>query len=469
MTDEIRRQLSENFEKYESNTVLNTLTPKRSMAGTSDSSRRLKTTSSTRPGRRSSVISDDTGSVSRRRLVRGSDILASMVSKEPEQFTSPVKARKYASSEEDAVETSVINMPLRGSPKEKMRQGTPKLLSAKSSQRDAVFRNRTLSIRQDKSVDNGPDDEFDDDADGDDDSNHIKGNATILSDIPSELISPEKLRYEKEPLGSFHKSPSTSSPRKATNIPSIYPKLPTPSREITNISSKLSPIKQTDMLARQPVSQSTETSSKPFTSLLSPVKGNSSIVTIHQDEPPNDLKSPPRRISTGTKSIDLSRFESSEEEPVPELTVKLSPVKKASTQKRNILEDDSTSQHKKPKQDKIYPDLTSSTPQLNTVIHKAPLYPKLPSHEPTKSADKVIVDSDSGATADTDPPGDAEHWNKLQWITFIKCFKQFESKDRDFTVFTPSLLSYLRCDERELLLKIGFYKDFEDLIHKSIL
>lgn len=557
MTDEIRRQLSENLEKYENNAALNKLTPSRRYSTRDDSS--INLSSSRKSSRRGS------GKKGVRRY-NDSNIL-----------TSPVKLNRYASSEEDAYDisrhSSAVNVPLRDSPKERMRQGTPKLLSGKNSQRDATvtaFRSRSLSLREAKTV--LADDEFDDD---DDD----RANDTLLSDLPSDIVSPEKHGFQKEESSSDKLSkksiyPVLSPPKSSSHNPLFSPEQALP----TDDSSKPTLLK--------PLSQSTST--KPLALLLSPQILKQPVL-IHEDVI-EDVRSPPRRIVPESR---VSRkFESSEEEePVPELTVALppediahkpeistkrplpeetpSPVKKAKkniypTIKRGPTQSETSAQNSdtaapssiiasSPKrsgtQKTLYPILSkpitlTTSPEREASNHvggfikvgsaavekmiigdmeTTKLYPKTSTHMPgstvedvevtraiqSRSSTKNVVSENGPApsaiiqpsvaqrhepgpaavkfgTAKVSQPqqapveqmtqpdpetqadqlGDSDHWTKRQWVKFIKCFKQIE-KGRDFSIFTPDVLAYLRCDADELLLKIGFYREYRDNIQNG--
>jgi hypothetical protein len=603
MNEEIRQQLSTNLEEYEKNQVLNKLTPSRTR-NVSD-----EVNSS---GRRSRRL----GSISKRRtpkrVIRPSNQNDSLIA------TSPVKARRYASSEEDEYDTSrhssTVNIPLRDSPKRKMRQGTPKLLSSKPSQTEPTItmKSKSFTFKEAKSI--LADDEFDDD-----DDDNVSD--TILSDIPSDLLSPEKHTYPAENVRSVRKESSVksvwrSSPRAMGTVkPVIYPSLSPASSTISSqVKSILFPprpsvigtltndtAEDTSKPTLAPISKSTITHTRKLTSLITAQIEREPVLI--QEDLPKEKSSPRRRADTVSQpGLNLSRYDSSGDEPsVPELTVKLAPLE--ATMEKRLLDEEHISQSKRAKTS-IYPSLPSehnrsetsarishildsSSPQkVELKISEAsgghlngPLYPMLPisrnedkvtppgkvirtvsnpksqqetpkakstsesinriTHSIEKMASngpptlpsllplryeknttersnstvrrsEVILDPPpkmKGITPVSKPRfsaphtlysevgkhrqaessqskdiiengntpseelieklGDPDNWTKNQWLRFLKHFKEFESQGHDFEVFTPEVLSYLKCDEQELILKIGFYKEYEESIKKG--
>jgi hypothetical protein len=603
MNKEIRQQLSTNLEEYEKNPVLNKLTPSRAR-NVSD-----EVNSS---GRRSRRL----GSTSRRRTpkrgIRLSNQNDSLIA------TSPVKARRYASSEEDEYDTSrhssTVNIPLRDSPKRKMRQGTPKLLSSNPSHTEPTInvKSKSFTFKEAKSI--LADDEFDDD-----DDDNVSD--TILSDIPSDLLSPEKHKYPAENVRSVRKESSVksvwrSSPRAmGTTKPAIYPSFsPASSTVSSQVKDILFPPRPSVIgtLANDtaediskpthpPMSQSTITHTRKLTSLIT-AQIERQPVLIHEDLPKEMSSSLRRTNSDGRPSLNLSRYDSSGDEPsVPELTVKLTPLE--TTMEKRLRDEAPVSRSKRAKTS-IYPSLPSEHNRLETSAQTShildssspqkielkiseadtghlngPLYPMLPTsrnegrvtppgkvtrtvsnsksqqgtpkaksasesiHRITHSIEKMASNGPpalpsllplgyeknttekSNSTVKRsdvvlDPPpkmkgitpvskprfsapqtiytevarrrraessqskdiigngntpreepieklGDPDHWTKNQWMRFLKHFKEFESKGHDFEVFTPEVLSYLNCDEHELILKIGFYKEYEESIKKG--
>lgn len=186
--------------------------------------------------------------------------------------------------------------------------------------------------------------------------------------------------------------------------------------------------------------------------------------------------------------LDLSQFESSDEEPVPELTVPLG----------EEPEDQKEEEENIGVKRSFEPIETSTNKRI-----KSSLYPTLPSESPTKRSDPPVSKSlypqmkpflvNSADISSTEPQpqqrlppgpqrvrqlreeeageveeplGDADNWTKSQWKTFFQAFKRFK-RTNDLSIFSTRLLEYLRCDQHEIKLKIQFALDYEDTLRKK--
>ncbi|CAM9015720.1 unnamed protein product [Wickerhamomyces anomalus] len=560
--DFIRERLSHNFEAYTNNAILNKLTPSRSL------------------GRASSVQSSS----------RKSD--SSWGKKYPKRndsniVTSPVKTLRQfgakdggaddgADDDDDEYDTTTnydddnskkdsttVNVPLQSSPKKPLRKGTPK--------------------------------EIDDDGAGAGGA-HLHSDNTLLSEIPSDILSPEKHIYPQENLRrsssnipsatkvkdattsllskSFSvfsppppkhkeskttgKSPTSGSKRRESPSkgnrgeslpPSLYPKVRlfgdddddeasapkkltsdvTDSKVVEEVRESLSIRKKRESEAITMFFDRSSSSSKApeKQSIISPRSKesntrpnlfertthdtNSSFHTLnefiknpliddakykttnvkHSDKKtPNNEPTEPTNTTTQRKSFDISQFESSDEEPVPELTVPLNEEPQPTTTKRVYDEPIETSTNKKPKTTtttSLYPTIqpTSQTPlKRSSETRRRSLYPTLPSvGHPSRVSAADIEDISNNISETTKPKpqaplpkepeekeedlGDSDHWVKNQWACFFKAFKRYK-KTNDLSIFqNKRLLEYLRCDEHEIKLKIQFTLDHEHEIKRK--
>lgn len=184
--------------------------------------------------------------------------------------------------------------------------------------------------------------------------------------------------------------------------------------------------------------------------------------------------------------LDLSQFESSDEEPVPELTVPLGeePTEEASKEEigsKRTFEPIETSTNKRLKSS-LYPTLPSQSPTKRSEppVSK-PLYPQLKpflkfdgddkesvapiqKSQPGPQSVRQLREEETGETEE--PLGDADNWTKAQWRIFFQAFKKFK-RTNDFSIFNTRLLEYLRCDQHEIKLKIQFAMDYEDTLRKK--
>lgn len=211
----------------------------------------------------------------------------------------------------------------------------------------------------------------------------------------------------------------------------------------------------------------------------------------------------PTNHRQSSHGLELSQFESSDEEPVPELTVPLNDDLEPKNQTKRVYDEPiETSTNKKPRQS-LYPTIAQQSPAKRSSESKESrsLYPTLPSMgHPARVSSEMIddisdnipnVESSNSAHLRVHPVGhsrtkpqepqllpnplgeiekeqlgDPDHWIKNQWSTFFKAFKRFK-KTNNLSIFSDRLLEYLRCDENEIKLKIQFALDYEDEIRKK--
>lgn len=257
-----------------------------------------------------------------------------------------------------------------------------------------------------------------------------------------------------------------------------------------------SSFKQLNEFIKNPIID--ENKYKPNSQLLEKPASNTSNI---DNKPTTASITSDRRSS---RLLDLSQFESSDEEPVPELTVPLPPPNdekprhESPPRKRKSYDEPiETSTINKRSKPSLYPIIPSQTPIKRsepTNQHKQ-LYPTLApmGNNTIISADMIENISDHIPNVESiseskpvireerqRPPskqlqqqpeqeqeqlGDAEHWVKEQWKCFFRAFKKYK-RTNDLSMFNERLLNYLRCDEHEIKLKIQFALDFEDDIRK---
>ncbi|ONH68577.1 hypothetical protein BON22_1091 [Cyberlindnera fabianii] len=576
---DIRRELDENLLRYERNVVLNKLTPNK---------RSGSDISSLRAGTRSSSRRTTPGRLGRRPGHNDSNIL-----------TSPVKTlRRYRTQSSDGEEMynnnngdaddslsllskstdksqrqNVTVVPLNDSSKEPMRKGTPKKLSAASSKKESPAKSSKTPLKQQKSksftlfkdiVDlPAPSNKIQDDDDVDDHRAFGYSNDTLMSDIPSDLLSPEKHVYPQENITSAKKknnnkkingtpnksvpsvgegrSPVTRSTAKKTRAkitssspiaqsqdkPSLYPDLtsvashdkntqspsnrvidkiptltlPATSSLITtmNNAAPVSPAKSnpkskspTPATSKSPVSRRTNHSKSPtlqkqsqptiFPDLRSSPRKR--VAPVAEGSP---LRSPARRLpATSTTlgqaienrlgGLDPAIFDSSDEEPVPELTVPINmqEINDSSTmlgtkrkQQTSMIVETTA---KKQKTFSIYPDLDTSkvdqSLEKTTADSPANVTPDLLNSSILKGVNMTtklypsLLSPVAKSESNKEELGDADNWTQSQWTKFAELYEKFDTGGHDFTVFDTSMMEYLRCDYNELLMKIEFYKEF---------
>lgn len=605
--DFIRERLSHNFEAYTNNAILNKLTPSRSL------------------GRASSVQSSS----------RKSD--SSWGKKYPKRndsniVTSPVKtlrqfgAKDGGADDDDEYDTTTnydddnskkdsttVNVPLQSSPKKPLRKGTPKVPKSqktKDAKSEKKKKSDTQHVPSTADLHNSSNrrivtnshinhhvstQEIDDDGAGGGGA-HLHSDNTLLSEIPSDILSPEKHIYPQEnlrrsssnipsatkvkdaatsllsksfpvfsppppkhkeskttgksPTGGSKRRESPSKGNRGESLPpSLYPKVRlfgdddddeasapkkltsdvTDSKAVEEVRESLSIRKKRESEAitmffdrssssskapeRQSIisPRSKESSTRPNLFERTTHDNNSSFHTLnefiknpliddakykttnvkHSDKktPNNEPTEPTNTTTTQRKSFDISQFESSDEEPVPELTVPLNEEPQPTTTKRVYDEPIETSTNKKPKTTtttSLYPTIqpSSQTPlKRSSETRRRSLYPTLPSvGHPSRvsAADIEDISNNIPETTKLKPQaplpkepeekeelGDSDHWVKNQWACFLKAFKRYK-KTNDLSIFqNKRLLEHLRCDEHEIKLKIQFTLDHEHEIKRK--
>jgi hypothetical protein len=296
---------------------------------------------------------------------------------------------------------STVNVPLNDSSKPVLRKGTPKFNKSKvltskaiagslssSNLERAVFGSKTKSLKSSTVLD-----EFDDD----DDDAGAQSNDTLLSDLPNDILSPEKHVYPDENLSRDLSRDSITNtilqrkelyPDLTKKLQASTPEKSSTTQHIISVTSNAFIQNHATILPHSKAKFNSKTSSPsirsaasrspgglPETRRRSPVVGQKSptgpVLPKPESDHPLGLSSPPRRVlppvSESLKTSLSSKYESSDEEPdVPELTVKLTDAnKKEKSNKRGFTENENH-HYDFPKRSKtsLYPSLVPGY-QLN--------------------------------------------------------------------------------------------------------